>query len=249
MIKKFHKFFESSSLHFYESNEYEEVKNKHKIPDEVIKDYFMELLDEGSEFNSHCNMSEVKDGIKLYYNITISKNIKNPEYKHAIPTSDYIRFIEEQSKFIKTINNCVDRLKQGEDLEINFNRINQVPFWGAGNNTQEFGTISQIITFFQEEIKTDDYKIAKEEFRKRENPAKDAIDSVVKKLEEYGVKEANDLIETQEIDDIILIGFMTDDEIIVVATYGDGRLSYNKQELLDAVAAYDYGYCDEILGK
>lgn len=248
MIKKFHKFFESSSLHFYESNEYEEVKNKHRIPDEVIKDYFIELLDEGSEFNSDCNMSEFKDGIKLHYNITISKNIKNPEYKHAINTIDYISFIEEQSKFIKIVNNCVDRLKQGEDLETNFNRINQVPFWGAGNNTQEFGTLSQIIAFKQE-IKTDDYRLAKEEFNKKDNPARKAIEDVINKLEKSGIEEARDLIDAQEIDDIILIGFTTDDEIIVIATYGDGRLSYNKQELSDAISAYEDGYCNEILGK
>jgi hypothetical protein len=249
MIKKFHKFFESSSLHFYESNEYEEVKNKHKIPDEVIKDYFMELLDEGSEFNSDCNMSEVKDGIKLYYNITISKNIKNPEYKHSINTIDYISFIEEQSKFIKIVNNCVDRLKQGEDLETNFNRINQVPFWGAGNNTQEFGTLSQIIAFKQE-IKTDDYRLAKEKFNKKDNPARKAIENVIKKLEEMGIKESRQLIDTQENDDIIFIGFLTDDEIIVIATWNEEYgLIYEEDELANAVNAYEDGYCDEILGK
>lgn len=247
MIKKFHKFFEA--LNFMDTDEHEAIKNKHRIPDEVIKDYFNDLLDEGSEIEINCNMDGIKEGIKLYYNITISKNIKNPQYKHTIPTNEYLRFIEEQSNFIKLFNISLDRLKIGEDLDIKFNTITQIPFWGAGNNTQEFGTLSQTIAFWQE-LKTDDYRLAKEEFNKKDNPAKKAIEDVIKRLEEMGIKESRQLIDTQENEDIIFIGFLTDDEIIVIATWSEEYgLIYEEDELANAVNAYEDGYCDEILGK
>jgi len=249
MIKKFHKFFEA--LNFSDSEECEEVKNKHKIPDEVIKDYFLELLDEGSEFKSECHfINEIKGGIKLYYNIQILKNIKNPYNfeKHKISTSSYLKFLEDQTNFITQFNICLDRFKNAEDIQINFNSITQVPFWGAGNNSKDFREISQTIQVTQE-ISTDDYRLAKEEFNKKDNPTRKAVEDVIKKLEGYGVVEAKILIDTQNIDDTTVIGFVTDDEIIVVATYSDGRLSYNKQELSDAISAYEDGYCNEILGK
>jgi hypothetical protein len=58
------------------------------------------------------------------------------------------------------------------------------------------------------------------------------------------------LIEAQEIDDEILIGFITDDEIIVVATWSEEYgLIYDEGEMSNAINAYEDGYCDEILGK
>lgn len=51
MIKNFNKFCESVSLNFEESEEFNKIKDKLKIPDEVIKDYFIELIDEGSEID------------------------------------------------------------------------------------------------------------------------------------------------------------------------------------------------------
>lgn len=249
MIKKFHKFFEA--LNFSDSDELESVKNKHKISDEIIRDYFTELLDEGAEFKTNCNISGIKDGIKLYYNIQVSKNIKNPynPQKHKISEKNYLNFIEEQINFIKKFNECADRFKYGEDVEINFNNISEAPFWGAGNNSKEFSDISQIIQVIQE-IKTDDYRLAKEEFNKKDNPARKAIEDVIKKLEEMGIKESRQLIDTQENDDIIFIGFLTDDEIIVIATWNEEYgLIYEEDELANAVNAYEDGYCDEILGK
>ena len=94
MIKKFHKFFEA--LNFSESDELEMVKNKNKIPYEVISDYFTDLLDEGAEFKSNCHfISEIKGGIKLYYNIEVSKNIKSPynPQKLVISEKSYLNFI------------------------------------------------------------------------------------------------------------------------------------------------------------
>jgi hypothetical protein len=250
MIKKFHKFFEA--LNFSDSDELEMVKNKHKIPDEVISDYFTELLDEGAEFKSVCHfIGEIKGGIKLYYNIQVSKNIKNPYnfQNHKVSEKNYLNFIEEQVSFIKQFNECTDRFKYGEDVEVNFNNIIEVPFWGAGNNSKESSNLSQIIQVTQE-IKTDDYRLAREEFNKKDNPARKAVEDVIKKLEKNGIKEARELIESQENDEIIFIGFTTDDEIIVVATWSEEYgLNYDEGEISNAINAYEDGYCDEILGK
>jgi len=250
MIKKFHKFFEA--LNFSESDELEMVKNKNKIPYEVISDYFTDLLDEGAEFKSNCHfISEIKGGIKLYYNIQVSKNIKNPYnfQNHKLSEKNYLNFIEEQISFIKKFNECTDRFKYGEDVEVNFNNINEVPFWGAGNSSKESSNLSQIIQVTQE-IKTDDYRLAREDFNKKDNPARKAVEDVIKKLEKNGIKEARELIETQENDEIIYIGFTTNDEIIVVATWGEEYgLNYDEGEISNAINAYEDGYCDEILGK
>ena len=250
MIKKFHKFFEA--LNFSDSDELEMVKNKHKIPDEVISDYFTELLDEGAEFKSTCHfIGEIKGGIKLYYNIQVWKNIKSPyNFKnHNVSEKNYLNFIEEQISFIRQFNECTDRFKYGEDVEVNFNNINEVPFWGAGNSSKESSNLSQIIQVTQE-IKTDDYKLAREEFNKKDNPAKKAVEDVIKELEKNGIVESRDLIEAQEIDGDILIGFTTDDEIIVVATWNEeSGLNYEEDEMSNAINAYKDGYCDEILGK
>jgi hypothetical protein len=249
MIKKFHKFFEA--LNFSDSDEIEVVKSKHRISNDVIRDYFTELLDEGSEFKTNCNISEIKGGIKLYYNIEVSKNIKSPYnlQKHKISEKNYLNFIEEQINFIKKFNECADRFKYGEDVEVNFNNISEVPFWGAGNNSKEFSDISQVIQVIQE-IKTDDYRLAKEEFNKKDNPARKAIEDVIKKLEKSGIKEARELIDVQENDDIIFIGFATNDDIIVIATWSEEYgLNYDEGEISNAISAYEDGYCDEILGK
>ena len=101
-----------------------------------------------------------------------------------------------------------------------------------------------------QEIKTDDYRLAREEFNKKDNPARKAVEDVIKKLEKNGIKEARELIESQENDEIIFIGFTTDDEIIVVATWSEEYgLNYDEGEISNAINAYEDGYCDEILGK
>ena len=247
MIKKFHKFLES--LNFSDSDELEEVKNKHRIPEEVIRDYFTDILDEGSELKTNCSIYGTEKGIKLYYNITVSKNIKNPENKHTVSVKEYLKFIDDQVIFINQFNDCIDRFKIGEDVEVYFNNISEIPFWGAANNLKDFGTLSQIIAFTQE-IETDDYRLSKDKFNKKDNPAKKAVEDVIKELEKNGIVESRDLIEAQEIDGDILIGFTTDDEIIVVATWNEeSGLNYEEDEMSNAINAYKDGYCDEILGK
>jgi hypothetical protein len=255
MIKKFSQFFESNSyLDFTDSPEYKQILNKHRISDDIIKDYFTELLDEGSEFKSDCQyLKETNGGIKLYYNIQVSKNIKNPHDKGfawKISEKNYLKFIEMQINFIIQFNECVDRLKHGEDFsETNFNNINHVPFWGAGNNEKEFDDISQIIQLVQE-IETDDYIIAKQKFESGNNPAKNSVDDVIKKLKEMGVDESKSLVTAQKVMDDIMIGFMTNDDIIIVARWGeDTGLEYFKNEMDDAVQAYKDGYCDEVLNE
>lgn len=248
MIKNFNKFCESVSLNFEQSEESDKIKDKLKIPDEVIKDYFIELIDEGSEIDIKCNISSTINGVKLYYNVTIFKNIQNPQSKYSISNQDYLKYMNEQINFVKTFNSCVDRFSQAEDLEIKFNSIISVPFWGAGNNNTEFGILSQTIAFNQE-IETDEYKKAKKEFNERDNPLRKSVDSVINRLRKEGVKEAEQLIDVQNADTYWMIGFMTDDEILVIATWDEEGLIYDEHDLSMAIDSYNRGDCDEYLGK
>lgn len=248
MIKNFNKFCESVSLNFEQSEEFNKIKDKLKIPDEVIKDYFIELIDEGSEIDIKHTSSTI-NGVKLYYNVTIFKNIQNPQSKYSISNQDYLKYMNEQINFVNTFNSCVDRFSQAEDIKINFNNIISVPFWGTGNNNTEFGILSQTISFNQE-IETDEYKKAKKEFNERDNPLRKSVDSVINILRKEGVKEAEQLIDVQNADTYWMIGFMTDDEILVIATWDEeSGLIYDKHDLSDAIESYNRGYCDEYLGK
>ena len=248
MIKNFNKFCESVSLNFEQSEESDKIKDKLKIPDEVIKDYFIELIDEGSEIDIKCNISSTINGVKLYYNVTILKNIQNPQSKYSISNQDYLKYMNEQINFVNTFNSCVDRFSQAEDIKINFNNIISVPFWGAGNNNTEFGILSQTIAFNQE-IETDEYKKAKKEFNERDNPLRKSVDSVINRLRKEGVKEAEQLIDVQNADTYWMIGFMTDDEILVIATWDEEGLIYDEHDLSMAIDSYNRGDCDEYLGK
>lgn len=157
--------------------------------------------------------------------------------------------MNEQINFVNTFNSCVDRFSQAEDIKINFNNIISVPFWGAGNNNTEFGILSQTISFNQE-IETDEYKKAKKEFNERDNPLRKSVDSVINILRKEGVKEAEQLIDVQNADTYWMIGFMTDDEILVIATWDEeSGLIYDKHDLSEAIDSYNRGDCDEILGK
>jgi hypothetical protein len=248
MIKNFNKFCESVSLNFEESEESDNIKDKLKIPDDVIRDYFIELTDEGCELSTICKISSILNGVKLYYNVTITKNIQNPQSKYSISNQDYLKYMNEQINFINTFNSCVDRFSQAEDLEIKFNNIIGVPFWGAGNNNTEFGILSQTIAFNQE-IETDEYKKAKKEFNEKDNPLRKSVDSVINRLRKEGVKEAEQLIDVQNADTHWMIGFMTDDEILVIATWDEEGLIYDEHDLSMAIDSYNRGDCDEYLGK
>jgi len=249
MIKNFNKFCESVSLNFEESEESDKIKDELKIPDEVIKDYFIELIDEGSEIDMKCNIGSTKNGVKLYYNVTILKNIQNPQSKYSISNKDYLKYMNEQINFVNTFNSCVDRFSQAEDIKINFNNIISVPFWGAVNNNTEFGTLSQTITFNQE-IETDEYKKAKKEFNERDNPLRKSLDSVINRLRKEGVKEAEQLVDVQNADTYWMIGFSTDYEILVIAYWDEENgLVYDDHDLSEAIESYNRGYCDEYLGK
>jgi hypothetical protein len=77
---------------------------------------------------------------------------------------------------------------------------------------------------------------------------------LIKELDRGGVIEARELIDTNlTVDDdneITLFGFLTDDEIIVVAKFtSDGKFIIDDSELYRAIKYYHKGYCQEILGN
>ena len=253
MIKSFTQFNESKSIHFEESDEFKSVMEKNRLSDSTIKDYFTDLIDErGFEIEINCRMGIIEGGIKIYYQISVVKNIQNPTEKNSIKANNYLNFLNEQVKDIHLINECISRLSQSEDLNFDFNNMLQVPFWGAGNNSKDSSEFNIVIQLTQE-IETNDLNIARDKFEKTDSPIKQAYDKIVKILKDNEVVDAERLIDTQDIEEYeyMMFGFLTNDEIIVIADYhyNDPKVGVviHNHELERAIKYYKNGQCNEYL--
>ena len=89
---------------------------------------------------------------------------------------------------------------------------------------------------------------------KRDNPEREAYQSVIRKLVEMGIpeKDAEKLIDLHpdwEDMDYIIFGFMTNDEILSIATYDKikKKLFFERNDLIHAVEYYQQGECNGYL--
>jgi hypothetical protein len=254
MIKSFNHFNESKDvIHFEDSQEFHDVKMKYKLSNDMIKDYFTDLIDErGFEIKDiNCGLGSIKNGIQLSYRISFLKILQNPEERNSVKSSNYLEFINEQVKDIKLINECLLRFSEVEELNIKFNNVIQVPFWGAGGNTKKTSEF-EIIASLVQEIETNDLNTARESFKKSNNPAKVAYYKVIKILQDSGVTPADRLIDSVDHGEgYIMFGFITDDEIIVIADYHyDSKIGLviHEDEVDRAISYYEDGYSDGTLG-
>lgn len=257
-LKKWRSFFESNkSIYFSESDEIKEVKDKLKLSDNQIQDYFYDVLDEGFYIEINSTIFEKSYGADINYSVELSISILNPaKTTNSSPKlNDYSEFLETQSKLLKSIEGCSERLCFAEEIKLVNCHVTGVPFWGSGNNTREQSNLTVRIHLIQE-IHTDEVEKARKKFESIDSPVKKFYDRLVKLLKSRGVVEAERLIDTQDVEEhgFIMFGFLTNDEIIVLAdfyyenpqTSKDG-LVIHYEEIERAVEYYQQGWCNEYL--
>jgi len=258
-ILKFKQFESKAALHFGDSQEFNKVKLKHRLSDEVIKDYFSDAIDLDFQIQTQCGLEEIgganPEGFKLNYVIRLIKYFKNPldVDKLKSTTGQYIKYLQDVSDSIKSVEDCTDLLKTSEDLDLISSEVVQVPFLGAGNHLKENGEI-YITVKLSQRIVSNDLAIAKNNFQSTMTPIKVAYEKIISMLDKSGVIEARELVDTNKyINDggreITMFGFLTNDEILVIAEFTEESpgLQIDDEELARAVRYYHQGDCSDVL--
>lgn len=253
MIKSWQQFNESS-VYFEGSTEFLKVKEKYALKKDDILDLLQDLEDETDvrciNFQNRVSKFDDKE-IQIRTWILLSKSYKNPKQD----MKDYQVFFKEQVNDINQILTACERISKVEELEIIQKKVETAPFQGAGNNQKEYDELIVSITF-QRIIETDEMIQAHRDFTKRDNPDREAYESVIKELVKYGIpqKDAEKLVDLHpdwENMDYITFGFMTNDGILSIATYNkkEKRLFFERNEMIHAVEYYKQGDCSEYLGQ
>lgn len=268
MIKSFKSFNEAKTEAFYfmESDEYNELVSKYKLSDDVIREYFIEILDEGFELKSSTKATKLGDfstleegRFEVILSLQFDKDYPNPiDRKNLVKRSGvdvYLQFLQDQIDCIQLATRLSSRLEQAEDYEsmILGTNVQQVPFWGAGNNTKDYAGLSFTLTF-KRTILTNEYDVARNEYENEKTPGKNLLTDVIRELVLAGIpkKDARKLVDLhpghEEMEDIIF-GFLTNDQIRVIAHYNKKlkKLSFNEDEVALALNDYETGYCSEYL--
>ncbi len=263
MIKSFKSFNEAKEETFYfrESEEYDNLVSKYKLSDDVIHEYFVELLDEGFEISSTETWITSSEKGKFESNLSIkfSKDYLNPiNRKNIVKRSGvdvYLQFLQDQIDCIQLATRLSSRLEQAEDYEsmIKGSNIQGVPFWGAGNHMKDYDELSFILPF-KRTISSNEYDVAKNNFENNNTPGKNALLDVIQKLVLSGIpkKDAKRLVDIhpghEEMEDIIF-GFLANDQIRAIATYNkkSKKLSFSEEEISLALNDYEGGECSEYL--
>ena len=251
MIKSWQQFNESS-VYFEGSTEFLKVRKKYALKKEDILDFLQDLEDERdisySSFQSRLSKFD-NEQIVIKTWINFSKSYKNPKFE----LNDYQSFLKEQIKDIDQILITCERIAQVEELQIIQKKVESPPFQGAGANQNDLGEL-RIAIVFQKTIQTDEMERAHKEFIKKDNPEREAYQSVIRKLVEMGIpgKDVEKLIDLHpdwENMDYIIFGFMTNYEILPIATYHKikNKLFFERVELNKALDAYKTGECNEYL--
>ena len=251
MIKSWQQFNESS-VYFEGSPEFLNIRNKYALSKSDIQDFLQDLEDERdiscSSFQSRVSKFD-DEQIVIKTWINFSKSYKNPKFE----LNDYQSFLKQQMDDINQILTTCERIAKVEELEVIQKKVEYIPFWGAGNNQKELDGLRLLITF-QRVVETDEMVQAHKEFSKRDNPEKGAYEAVIKELVKYGIpqKDAGKLVDLHpdwENMDYIMFGFMTNDEILSIATYNkkEKRLFFERNELIHAVEYYQQGDCSDYL--
>ena len=250
MIKSWQQF--NESVYFEGSPEFLNIRNKYALSKSDIQDFLQDLEDERdiscSSFQSRVSKFD-DEQIVIKTWIHFSKSYKNPKFE----LNDYQSFLKQQMDDINQILTTCERIAKVEELEVIQKKVEYIPFWGAGNNQKELDGLRLLITF-QRVVETDEMVQAHKEFSKRDNPEKEAYEAVIKELVKYGIPQQDagklvDLHPDWENMDYIIFGFMTNDEILSIATYNkkEKRLFFERNELIHAVEYYQQGDCSDYL--
>ena len=258
-ILNFKHFESKSALHFGDSQEFNQVKLKHRLSDEVIKDYFSDAIDLDFQIQIICGLQELTgkkpEEFKLNYVIRLIKYFKNPldVDKQKSTTNGYIDYLQSVSDSIKSVEECTELIKNSEDLEIVSSEVVQIPFLGAGSNLKENGEI-YIVVKLSQSIVSGDLSIARNKFQSTMNPIKTAYEKVINMLDKAGVIPARELVDTNVYTndggrEVTMFGFLTANEIIVIAEFTEPHpgLQIDDSEFNRAVSAYHQGECNDVI--
>jgi len=268
MIKSWKKFNESK-IHFEESDEYKNLKHKYSIKKEDIKDLLDDLSDE-TDFQCSSVQNFIKNitdhSFVIVTHIKLFKWYKNPNYIPDLTTyaqdinnetkafKEYQNYLKLQSSDLDFVMKTCQRISKTEETGISSYEIEKIPFQGTGTWKNQYDDLDLRVTF-EKEIKSDEIYKAHKAFLKSDNPERNAYKQVIKKLVEIGIpeKHANKLIDAHpdyEDMDTVLFGFMSNDEIVAVATYDKDKkqLFFDKRELERALDYYENGDCSDYLG-
>jgi hypothetical protein len=258
-ILNYKQFESKSTLYFGDSEEFNQVKLKHRISDEIIKDYFSDVIDSDFQIEIICGLGELTgtkpEEFELNYVLRMTKYFKNPLdiNKQKSSTNQYIKYLKNVSDSIKSVEDCTELIKTAEDLKIVSSEIVQIPFLGAGNSTKENGEI-YIVVKLSQRVVSDDLSIARNKFQNSMTPIKVAYEKVITMLDKAGVIRAREIVDTNNYTNdggrpSTMFGFLTDDEIIVIAEFTDPHpgLQIDDEEFKRAVDSYHKGYCNDLL--
>lgn len=246
MIKSW-KLFNESAVYFEGSTEFLNIKNKYSLKKEDIIDYIQDLDDERSIYfeKIHNNVSKYNhEEIKMSIVIFLSKKYK----KSDNDLENYKSFLKEQLDDSDYILSTCRRIAQEENLQLIKVKIGEFPFQG-----DQSGKISLSI-LFQKTIETDEMGKSHQEYLKKDNPEREAYESVIKELVKYGIPKEDaerlvDLHPDWENMNYIIFGFLTNNEILSIATYHKElkRLFFERNDMIHAVEYYQDGQCNEYL--
>ena len=183
MIKSWKKFNESK-IHFEESDEYRNLKNKYSIKKEDIKDLLDDLSDE-TDFQCNNVQNFIKNitenSFVLVTHLKLFKQYKNPK-----GFKEYQDYLKLQSSDLDWVMKTCQRISQTEETELSSYEIEKLPFQGAGNNNNDYDDLDLKVKF-EKVIQSDEISKAYQNFLKSDNPERKAYEQVIKKVTELGI--------------------------------------------------------------
>ena len=263
MLKRYKDFINESkpAYIFKDSEEYDEVIEKWGFKDEDINDYFEDLKDDNidvsylqgtlsdeNDKNLDSNSFTLIVVLAFTYKVDPIKEIESP-YGSKYNIESYKRFLDKQKTTLEKIEKYTERFISGENLKLLSNYVSKVPFHMTQDSRENEIQINYRLSI---EIESSDLYDAIKKYKSKDNPIAKAKDEIVNVLIEKGIlpEYAERLIDVhpgyQDMEET-QFGFMTDGEIITVASLVNGELIFNYSRLSDAINAFYEGYCEDVL--
>lgn len=239
MIKNWEMFNESDT-YFDNSPEFEKLVQKYALKKEDIKQFLDELEDECDfeikRFSNGLVLNIDKDGFDVNISIKVSKT-----YKTEKGFNGYLNFLKEHTKDLEYYLKVMELIQETEnlkDLKIKSNETQS----NIDNNT--YNKMIELLATFTQEIKTNEMQMALDEFTKTESIAGVILKKVIDELVKRGF-DRSELIQKIDIDpdweeqNSISYGFMTDDDMYIVAEYDKKtKILGFDDELIDDLKEY-----------
>lgn len=247
-------------LSFEDTDEFKLLIKKWGFNEIDMMNHFDDLVDDNIDFNYkqsiidyEKNSNEFKLVILLYFEYALKKVKTISDTSHLYKFSDYSKFIKKQDEIFSLIEFSVKRFVNAEHLTLEEGSgVSQIPFYMMQDGRKNKLRLNYRLSLVIESTNAhDEYK----KFISKKNPLAESKDKLVMSFVEEGIKPefSEVLLDVHPgylTDEVVLFGFATDDEIIVVATFDKDKksLNINKREFERAIGYFYSGYCSEILG-